>query len=163
MGISIPLGVGTTSPNPAAPGVNIPLTLGGASGGGSARETSILRAAATAAALADPQTARVRAKQGLDSPEDVPALGSKETPKDRLDDVLQAVNRALTDRSNAAAANDSQSRVSQAVGADPVLVRAASDAITEGGEQQLPADQDRDPSVRTVKDQRVRAVLSWAA
>ena len=128
MGMSIPLS-GGDSPNGQPRGFTISLRSSGTPATPTDRETSILRAVAAAAAIKGAQPARALAKKAKEDPGHGD-LTFDQAQKDALKPVVAAVDRAMTNRAKAAVAESRHTAVARAIGADPVLVRAAEDAIS---------------------------------
>lgn len=125
MSLNIPLGTGSAAGEPR--GLKIPFRLfGGASAlGGTERELEALRAVAAGIAVSRTAVALEVAKAVKDDLAAVIAEASRQKDADALRPLLDEVVRVQGNRALAPTADEVQTRVAQAIRADPGLAAAA--------------------------------------
>lgn len=112
--------------------LNLPINLSAARGVrgifSSTRQVQVLRAVAAAASVHKADEALKKVKEALESPESVIVPNLAE---EKLDELIQTVKVVLDNPSEGQRPTAEQTAAARAIGADPVLVRAAYDKMAE--------------------------------
>jgi hypothetical protein len=129
MTVSIPVSLGPPAASVARRGaVTLPLGgVGGRLGAVGRREARILRAVAAAAPIARPRRALEVAREVRDDP----GASFDNVVVNELNPVLEKIAQAMQDRSGAPTPTDVERAVAREIGADPVLVAAASSVVKD--------------------------------